>query len=83
MTFESAPGIVCAAYVECTRLFAQEPLLSSEQNQKLKSDDYRYYAPADLHWGTNVSTCAHTMHYSCYRKLFGVWEILNENSFFE
>lgn len=66
LTFESSPGIVCAAYVECTRLFAQNPLPTTHDSN-FRVDDYRYYLPADLHWGTNVTTCAHTMHYSCYR----------------
>jgi hypothetical protein len=67
LTFESAPGIVCAAYVECTRLFAQKPLPAHDESELKTSEEYRYYSPTDLNWGTNVSTCAHTMHYSCYR----------------
>ncbi|KAI6183003.1 E3 ubiquitin-protein ligase [Aphelenchoides bicaudatus] len=68
LTFESTPGIVCAAYVESNRLFAQELLPPHSSTQETsRNEDYRYPAPADLNWGTNVSTCAHTMHYSCYR----------------
>ncbi|KAI6207263.1 E3 ubiquitin-protein ligase [Aphelenchoides fujianensis] len=47
----NSPGIVCAAYVECTRLCRLQ-----DDVKALREDDYRYFAPADLHWGPNVST---------------------------
>lgn len=77
---QQAPGIVVAAYVECTRLFAQSKLELSVPEEargsnatgspfapSSSSEDFRYYAPSDLQWGSNVTTCAHTMHYVCYR----------------
>lgn len=58
-------GIVCAAYVESTRLFAQQRALDQEEDSE--RHEFRHFAPSDLHWGNNLSTCAHTMHYACYR----------------
>ncbi|KAI6219878.1 E3 ubiquitin-protein ligase [Aphelenchoides besseyi] len=62
-----SPSIVCASYVECTRLLAQQQLPNQDDEKPQRVDDYRYFAPADLHWGPNVSTCSHTMHYHCFR----------------
>lgn len=42
------------------------------QNDNNRLEDYHYYAPSDLYFGQNLSTCAHTMHFSCYTALMQV-----------
>ncbi|CAD5207002.1 unnamed protein product [Bursaphelenchus okinawaensis] len=61
-------GVVCAAYIESTRLFAQTKV----EDDINRTEDYLHYAPSDLYYGNHISTCAHTMHFSCYKSLMSV-----------
>ncbi|KAH7722004.1 Zinc finger in N-recognin family protein [Aphelenchoides avenae] len=56
--------VVCAAYVQESRLFAQFP--NEPPNHPLPFDYMGIFAGSDLHGGTGVSTCSHTMHFDCY-----------------
>ncbi|VDK43305.1 unnamed protein product, partial [Cylicostephanus goldi] len=62
LTPSNGKAFVCAAYVQKSRLFAQQG--EPETDAKLRD-----LAPANLLVGIDASTCSHTMHYECFHSL--------------